>query len=106
MLGVLSSIGFGTGLHSGIMFLWPFVMAVILTAEGCGSTDFSATYNHPCNLSCQSRNDSSLTFFNTLLCALVAPHTRIHARAQQHQGRLRDPHTPGAVHPRRAAPGT
>ena len=29
-LGILSSVGLGTGLHSGIMFLWPFCMSVIL----------------------------------------------------------------------------
>ena len=28
VLGILSSIGLGTGLHSGLMFLWPFVMSV------------------------------------------------------------------------------
>ena len=28
LLGVLSSVGFGTGLHSGIMFLFPHLMTV------------------------------------------------------------------------------
>ena len=28
VLGILSSIGFGSGLHSGLVFLWPFVMQV------------------------------------------------------------------------------
>ena len=70
VLGVLSSIGLGTGLHSGIMFLWPFCMSVILRAEACGSTAFSAMYNHPCSLQCEAAaggGDGTLTFFNTLL---------------------------------------
>ena len=33
VLGILSSIGFGTGLHSGIMFLWPFVIQVTCSDE-------------------------------------------------------------------------
>jgi hypothetical protein len=33
VLGILSSIGFGSGLHSGIMFLWPFVMRVVAEVE-------------------------------------------------------------------------
>ena len=51
-LGILSSIGFGTGLHSGLMFLWPFVIQTITTAEGCKSTSMPASYNHPCSLDC------------------------------------------------------
>jgi hypothetical protein len=35
VLGILSSIGFGSGLHSGIMFLWPFVMRVVAEVEVC-----------------------------------------------------------------------
>jgi len=68
VLGILSSIGFGTGLHSGIMFLWPHTMSVVLKAqEDCGSTNFNSMYNHPFNLHCTTRNDGSLTFFNQLL---------------------------------------
>jgi len=33
VLGILSSIGFGSGLHSGIMFLWPFVMRIVAEVE-------------------------------------------------------------------------
>jgi len=29
VLGILSSIGFGTGLHSGIMFLFPHLMSTV-----------------------------------------------------------------------------
>ena len=68
VLGVLSSIGLGTGLHSGIMFLWPFAMSVITNAEACGTTSFSATYNHPCSLKCGETVKGGVPgFFNTLL---------------------------------------
>jgi len=77
VLGILSSIGLGTGLHSGLMFLWPFVLNVVTTAnEDCQSTAFSATYNHPCCLKCpevgsSTKNDGTLTFLNTFI--LLAP---------------------------------
>ncbi|KDD77071.1 hypothetical protein H632_c27p4 [Helicosporidium sp. ATCC 50920] len=39
-LGVLSSIGLGTGMHSGLLFLFPHILKVCLAAERCGSLDF------------------------------------------------------------------
>lgn len=39
-LGVLSSIGFGTGMHSGILFLFPFIIKVCLSAEACRGVNF------------------------------------------------------------------
>ena len=41
-LGVLSSIGLGTGMHSGLLFLFPHIMRVCIAAEECGSLDFNA----------------------------------------------------------------
>ena len=68
VLGVLSSIGFGSGLHSGIMFLWPFVMQVVLKAEATDSTHFIAIYNHPCVLRpLGTPGDGSNTFLSKLL---------------------------------------
>lgn len=53
ILGILSSVGFGTGLHSGLMFLFPHVMQVVGAAEGCHtSTGLVAWYHHPCKLDC------------------------------------------------------
>ena len=71
VLGVLSSIGFGTGLHSGIMFLWPFVMQVVLQADVCRSTDFVSTYNHPCLMQC-GPTGSGASFFGKLVKVLPA----------------------------------
>jgi len=39
-LGVLSSIGLGTGLHTFLLYLGPHIAAVTLAAHECGSLDF------------------------------------------------------------------
>jgi len=53
LLGILSSVGFGTGLHSGLMFLFPHVMQVVGAAEGCQTTvGLVPWYQHPCKLDC------------------------------------------------------
>jgi len=39
-LGVLSSVGFGTGLHTFLLYLGPHIAAVTMAAYECGSTDF------------------------------------------------------------------
>ena len=69
VLGVLSSIGFGSGLHSGLMFLFPFCMTVVTTAERCQSTHFIAVYQHPDKLTCDAATygDGSRTFLGQLI---------------------------------------
>jgi membrane protein YqaA with SNARE-associated domain len=39
-LGVLSSVGFGSGMHSGLLFLFPHMLKVCLAAERCSSLEF------------------------------------------------------------------
>lgn len=39
-LGILSSIGFGSGMHSGLLFLFPHILKLCLAAERCGHVDF------------------------------------------------------------------
>lgn len=41
-LGVLSSVGLGTGMHSGILFLFPHMLKVCLTAEKCRNVAFDS----------------------------------------------------------------
>lgn len=41
MLGVASSIGLGTGLHTFVLFLGPLIANVTLTAYECGTLDFT-----------------------------------------------------------------
>lgn len=68
ILGILSSIGFGTGLHSGLMFLFPHIMQVVSAAEACHTTvGLVPWYQHPCKLDCSTttgpKDDSTVTFF-------------------------------------------
>ncbi|CAG9462541.1 unnamed protein product [Pedinophyceae sp. YPF-701] len=42
-LGVLSSIGMGSGLQTGLLFLIPHILKVCITAERCGNTGFPNT---------------------------------------------------------------
>ena len=44
-LGVLSSIGLGTGMHSGLLFLFPHILKVCRSAEACGATGFDTKGN-------------------------------------------------------------
>ena len=44
-LGVASSIGLGTGAHTGTLFLFPHICAVVRTAEKHKRIDFDSTYN-------------------------------------------------------------
>ncbi len=44
-LGILSSIGLGTGMHSGLLFLFPHIFFVVSTAEKCGHLDFDTRVN-------------------------------------------------------------
>lgn len=76
ILGILSSVGFGTGLHSGVMFLFPHVMEVVTAGEACRTTNgLVPWYQHPCYLDCSTtygpKDDSSVNFWR--FWALVAP---------------------------------
>lgn len=44
-LGVLSSIGLGTGMHSGLLFLFPHLYFISASAEHCNNLDFDSTVN-------------------------------------------------------------
>lgn len=39
-LGVLSSVGFGTGLHTFLLYLGPHITSVTLAAYECGGLNF------------------------------------------------------------------
>eukprot|EP01060_Flectonema_neradi_P013036 TRINITY_DN1981_c0_g3_i1.p1 TRINITY_DN1981_c0_g3~~TRINITY_DN1981_c0_g3_i1.p1 ORF type:complete len:506 (+),score=59.74 TRINITY_DN1981_c0_g3_i1:658-2175(+) len=40
ILGIASSVGFGSGMHSGILFLFPHIYKVCMAADDCGNLDF------------------------------------------------------------------
>eukprot|EP00796_Vickermania_ingenoplastis_P004331 gene4331-3145_t len=44
VLGILSSIGLGTGMHSGLMFLFPHIYRSCAAADRCGTTGTFWTY--------------------------------------------------------------
>jgi len=44
-LGVLSSVGLGTGAHTGSLYLFPHICAVVRTAESRKALDFDPSYN-------------------------------------------------------------
>jgi len=71
-LGVLSSIGLGTGMHTGVLFLFPHVMKITLAASECGSTAFPAWHNmwfrtvdHA--YVCQSQDKGHVAFWDVFL---------------------------------------
>ncbi len=41
-LGVLSSVGLGTGMHSGLLFLFPHIMRVAQAGVACGNVSFNS----------------------------------------------------------------
>ncbi|KAG2502028.1 hypothetical protein HYH03_000522 [Edaphochlamys debaryana] len=44
-LGILSSIGLGTGMHTGLLFLFPHILKVCLAAETCGHVRFDTRHD-------------------------------------------------------------
>ncbi|KAG5500397.1 hypothetical protein JKF63_03489 [Porcisia hertigi] len=46
VLGVLSSIGFGTGMHSGLLFLFPHIYRTCAAVQSCGNANF---WTYPTN---------------------------------------------------------
>lgn len=56
-LGVLSSIGLGTGMHSGILFLFPHIFRIVSASKACPSMDFDATCDmwwQDCSMECNT----------------------------------------------------
>jgi hypothetical protein len=75
-LGVLSSIGLGTGIHSGLLFLFPHLLRVCLAAERCGHLAFDARADawwRPNALRCEPApggGGGGVGFWSTLLKVL------------------------------------
>lgn len=44
-LGILSSVGLGTGMHSGMLFTFPHAFMTVKAAEQCGNLDFDSNAN-------------------------------------------------------------
>lgn len=74
-LGVLSSIGLGTGMHSGILFLFPHIARVVMAANACNSLDFKSASDmwfRATDFSCAAASTStSVSFWQIAAKALV-----------------------------------
>merc|ERR1719219_1072110 len=57
-LGVLSSVGLGTGLHTFLLYLGPHIAAVTMAAYECGSTNFPSP-PYPDRIVCPENEDDS-----------------------------------------------
>ncbi|KAI8099650.1 uncharacterized protein BX664DRAFT_321805 [Halteromyces radiatus] len=72
LLGVASSIGLGSGLHTFILFLGPYIAEVTLAAYDCGTTTTlvrnSSSYRLECHLSSIGTNESSLYLWPIYKC--------------------------------------
>ncbi|KAF9347288.1 Vacuolar membrane protease [Mortierella sp. NVP85] len=59
LLGIASSVGLGTGLHTFILFLGPHIAEVTLNAHKCGNTQFDVRGDH--RFVCKSPDPEALT---------------------------------------------
>jgi membrane protein YqaA with SNARE-associated domain len=88
-LGVLSSVGLGSGLQSGVLFLFPHIIKVSLAAQTCNTLDFESSsdmwFRNPPNLfRCPdvAANSTPVTFIGIwqkiiLVCFLQSTGTAI-----------------------------
>eukprot|EP01029_Cantina_marsupialis_P027838 TRINITY_DN774073_c0_g1_i1.p1 TRINITY_DN774073_c0_g1~~TRINITY_DN774073_c0_g1_i1.p1 ORF type:complete len:407 (-),score=115.60 TRINITY_DN774073_c0_g1_i1:189-1409(-) len=75
-LGILSSIGLGTGMHSGLLFLFPHIARVVLAASECKSLDFKTRSDMWFTMDddafmCPDFADGNVSFFGILLKVLL-----------------------------------
>lgn len=77
-LGVLSSIGLGSGLHSGILFLFPHIFKVVMASKRCPSMNFESLCDiwfKECSMECQDSTSETggpqPEFVDVLLRCLV-----------------------------------
>lgn len=73
-LGVLSSIGLGTGMHSGILFLFPHIFRVVNQAKECPTMDFDSTCDmwwQDCSMECRSASIPAGLEASFMDCVLV-----------------------------------
>merc|ERR1712179_173227 len=57
-LGILSSVGLGTGLHTFLLYLGPHIAAVTMAAYECGSLNFPSP-PYPDRIVCPENEDDS-----------------------------------------------
>ncbi|CEG42874.1 Vacuole membrane protein VMP1 [Plasmopara halstedii] len=75
-LGVLSSVGLGTGMHSGILFLFPHIFLVVQGAEECKSLDFDSRHHmwfHSFEANCNRVPEVSTVTFAAIFWKVFLP---------------------------------
>jgi len=69
-LGVLSSVGLGTGLHTFLLYLGPHIAAVTMAAYECGSTDFPSP-PYPSQILCPTMGEGEVAMEMTIWAILA-----------------------------------
>merc|ERR1719239_1438625 len=69
-LGILSSVGLGTGLHTFLLYLGPHIAAVTMAAYECGSLEFPAP-PYPAQIICPNITETTETVESSLAVAQV-----------------------------------
>ena len=64
-LGILSSVGLGTGLHTFLLYLGPHIAAVTIAAYECGSLEFPSP-PYPAQIICPNVTETSETVVSTV----------------------------------------
>lgn len=75
-LGVLSSVGLGTGMHSGILFLFPHIFLVVQGAEECKSLQFDTKHHmwfHSFEANCDTIPETSSVTFAAIFWKVFWP---------------------------------
>uniref|UniRef100_A0AAV1UHZ0 Uncharacterized protein n=1 Tax=Peronospora matthiolae TaxID=2874970 RepID=A0AAV1UHZ0_9STRA len=75
-LGVLSSVGLGTGMHSGVLFLFPHIFLVVQGAQECQSLDFDTRHHmwfHPFEANCTHVPQVSTVTFVAIFWKVFLP---------------------------------
>ena len=71
-LGIASSVGLGTGLHSGLLFVFPHTFAVVRMIEECGHTDVNPlVYTFPNGVNQQSCGKGGKTLVDGAVAAVA-----------------------------------
>mmetsp|Transcript_9964 Transcript_9964/g.40343 ORF Transcript_9964/g.40343 Transcript_9964/m.40343 type:complete len:400 (-) Transcript_9964:49-1248(-) len=77
-LGVLSSVGLGTGMHTGVLFLFPHILKVCLAAAQCGNTLFESRTDiwfrsDPTTFLCTAADASGTASFGEMFLKVFLP---------------------------------
>mmetsp|Transcript_7595 Transcript_7595/g.9651 ORF Transcript_7595/g.9651 Transcript_7595/m.9651 type:complete len:385 (-) Transcript_7595:811-1965(-) len=75
-LGVLSSIGLGSGMHSGILFLFPHIFRIVTASKICGHMDFESSCDmwwQECDMHCITPSTDTESEFVAVLARTMLP---------------------------------